>query len=322
MFDLATLAADVDREGAGAEIGPKKKRAKAASKRGGKENAASGRGGANANAGAVPMPMPPVGYGGGGGGGGAREMGYAMPPPGLASARRPFSNNALHVYIAHFIDFTQQVSKQQQRVAAQFSRSIGGGEDAQQQAPGGAPVGGLGPFAGMPPQFGMPPMFNPQLLAAIMSGQMPGAPQQQGQQGQQQQATAATQTRDQQHGSPTPEAQQAHMNQMMHMMMQNFAAFPPMGFPPGFMPGVNPMMMPPQQFMPPPPGFNPAHFMDPNNPMAFMMGGGAGGAGGVPPQLVDAMNAAQQREQQDQKPPQVRQGAAGVKEAPAPFAAA
>jgi hypothetical protein len=315
LFDLATLAADVDREGAGAEIGPKKKRAKAASKRGGKENAASGRGGANANANAA-VAMPPVGYDGGGGD--AREMGYAMPPPGLASARRPFSNNALHVYIAHFIDFTQQVSKQQQRVAAQFSRSIGGGEGAQQQAPGGAPVGGLGPFAGMPPQFGMPPMFNPQLLAAIMSGQMPGAPQQQGQQGQQ--TTATTQTRDQQqHGSPTPEAQQAQMNQMMNMMMQNFAAFPPM-FGPGFMPGVNPMMMPPQQFMPP--GFNPAQFMDPNNPMAFMMGGGAGGAGGVPPQLVDAMNAAQQREQQDQKPPQVQQGAAGVKGAPAPFAAA
>jgi len=317
LFDLATLAADVDREGAGAEIGPKKKRAKAASKRGGKENAASGGANANVNANAnAAVPMPPVGYGGGGGGG-AREMGYAMPPPGMASARRPFSNNALHVYIAHFIDFTQQVSKQQQRVAAQFSRGIGGGEGTQQQAPGGAPGVGLGPFAGMPPQFGMLPMFNPQLLAAIMSGQMPGAPQQQGQQGQQQQTT---QTRDQQHGSPTPEAQQAHMNQMMNIMMQNFAAFPPM-FGPGFMPGVNPMMMPPQQFMPPS-GFNPAQFMDPNNPMAFMMGGGAGGDGGVPPQLIDAMNAAQQREQQDQQPPQVQQGAAGVKEAPAPFAAA
>lgn len=317
LFDLATLAADVDREGAGAEIGPKKKRAKAASKRGGKENAASGRGGGtNASAAAVPMPMPPTGYVGGVG---AREMGYAMPPPGLASARRPFNNNALHVYIAHFIDFTQQVSKQQQqRVTAQFSRSADGGEHAQQ---GGASMGGLGPFAGMPPQFGMPPMFNPQLLAAIMSGQMPGAQAQQQQQGQQgqQQTTTTTAQRDQQHGSPTPEAQQAQMNQMMNMMMQNLAAFPSM-FGPGFMPGLNPMMMPPQQFMPP--GFNPGQFMDPNNPMAFMVGGGAGGAGGVPSQLVDAMNAAQQREEQDQKPPQVQQGAAGVKEAPAPFAAA
>ena len=129
LFDLATLAADVDREteAAAGEKNGKRKRSRTTKKgagamfaaaaattttNGGLTNASAGTGyGMHAAAGfgaglglgqfSSAFPPPPVGYFGGSQG--ANPYGISLPRP---------KNAALHVYISHFIDYTQQVVRQ------------------------------------------------------------------------------------------------------------------------------------------------------------------------------------------------------------------
>jgi len=263
-------------------------------------------------------------------------------------ARKPFQNCAMHVYIAHFIDFTQQESLRammfQQDSQQHFANTVnpaaayfaaaaaaagggggsgggsGGGGNGDGDARGateGLGTSGVGQF---PPMGAFPPMVHPHALAAMMSSQAAaaavagqfggGAPVQNGGDG------------------ALPPSAQAQMNHFMAFMMQQ-AQF---GFPGGF-PGAAPGGMPP--FMFPPPGipamahqqggggsdigeqtgFFPPPFLDPNNPIAAMM------MAGVPPHaLMEMMQQAavgegpQQQQQQRQQQQQSENGALAIKQ--------
>jgi len=204
-------------------------------------------------------------------------------------ARKPYQNCAMHVYIAHFIDFTQQESRQamiQQEqapqlgfggstapAAAAYFAGAAQGADGDGQGRGsteGLGTSGMGQF--MPPMGVFPPMMNPHLVAAMMQFAPPTNSD----------------------GTVNVEMQ-AQMSQflafMMHQAQAQFA-FP--GAFPGALPsGMSPFPMFPLGAMPPPPqlsgelGYQPAFFpppmMGPNNPMAAMM------MAGIPPQVMMEM---------------------------------
>lgn len=224
LFNLATLAADVDTGG-----GTKKNASKRPKKRTvtnvAQEKTTSGvntvtipptigdmGGVSNTVAGyelayGVGAPISgPVDYSAQYGASAVNRYGVSFVPRG-----KPFQNSALHVYIAHFIDLTQQAAKQQtlvhQELAAHLSGSIGnapspsdvGALMAHAQEAGTSGVGVFGAASGLP-------FVTPHAMAAMMSGQP---------------------------GGGAPDMQQV---QFINMMMQYAAAFPMFGAPPGFGP--------------------------------------------------------------------------------------
>jgi len=216
LFDLATLAADVDKEPEGKASKRKKPRTTkkaSAPARGAKaivqtvlgaDDAARGglppvyAGMGLPQLGAFPPPVPP--------------LGVANPFHPQVPRTKPFRNATSHVYIAHFIDFTQKVSKQtvtthQDAMAAAAEK---GGDEAQRRAQTGDASTSGPPFGGMPPGGFSPFMMNPYLMGAFMAGQPMGP------------------------GGGGPDASQ--QAQLLNMMMQQAAAVPlfanqPMGFP-------------------------------------------------------------------------------------------
>ena len=221
LFDLATLAADADKEPDGKASKRKKPRAtkKASAPAGGaKTSAKTVLGAGDAAPGGLPpvyagMGLPPLG---------------AFPPPvpllGVANPfhaqvprTKPFRNATAHVYIAHFIDFTQKVSKQTMTVhqdASAAAAAAKGGDETQasREQMGDASTSGA-PFGGMPPGGFSPFMMNPYLMGALMAGQPMGP------------------------GGGGPDASQ--QTQLLNMMMQQAASVPmfgganqAMGFPP------------------------------------------------------------------------------------------
>ena len=176
LFDLATLAADVDREteASAGEKNGKRKRSRTTKKvagamftattttttNGGLTNASAGTGyGMHAAAGfgaglglqfSSAFPPPPVGYFGGSHG--VNPYGISLPRP---------KNAALHVYISHFIDYTQQVVRQTapaldagvDDVARDTSQA---GDPSTSTAHARFPGAFCGPF---------PPLMNPHVMA-------------------------------------------------------------------------------------------------------------------------------------------------------------
>lgn len=124
---------------------------------------------------------------------------------------KPFKNSAVHVYIAHFIDFTQQASRQQSAAYQEMAVDPGlASADAatvrtlSQESAGGVTSGMFGATAGIP-------FAGPNALANMFSGQslIPGA--------------------------MSSEMQQAQQMYFLNMMMQYATAFPMFGaggFPP------------------------------------------------------------------------------------------
>lgn len=125
---------------------------------------------------------------------------------------KPFKNSAAHVYIAHFIDFAQQASRQQTAAYREMADASHGNTDdtaahartLSQESAGGVPSGAFGAAAGVP-------FAGPFALANMFSGQslIPGA--------------------------MSAEMQQAQQMYFFNMMMQYATAFPVMGaggFPP------------------------------------------------------------------------------------------
>ena len=252
-------------------------------------------------------------------------------------ARKPFQNCAMHVYIAHFIDFTQQESLRammlQQDSQQHFANAVnpaaayfaaaaaaagvggvggggGGGDGDVRGATEGLGTSGVGQF---PPMGAFPPMMHPHALAAMMSSQAAAAAAVAGQFG------GGAPVQNGGDGALPPSAQ-AQMNHFMAFMMQQAQFAFPVGFP-----GAAPGGMPPFMFPPPgipamahqqggggtdigqQPGFFPPPFLDPNNPIAAMM------MAGVPPHaLMEMMQQAAVGEGPQQQQRQQRQSENGA----------
>jgi hypothetical protein len=301
LFDLATLAADVDREteAPSSEKNGKRKRSRTTKKiasamfteaattmNDGHTNVSAGTQygmhasagfGAGLGLGQFPsvFPPPPIGYYGGPQA--ANPYGISLPRP---------KNATLHVYIAHFIDYTQQVLRQTAPALDAGAANVAGetlraGDPSTSMASAGFP----GTINGL-----FPSMMNPHVMAALLSAQPMMAGGGAGGAG----------------GAPDPQLAQQQL-QVMNMMMQQAAAFPMLGAefptPAGASSAGKTMGVP--TF--PPMG---------NNPMTMAMMGAS-----MPPHVLEAMNAMAQLQPQPQ-PQQTPQTDAPVNDEPVATVAA
>ena len=222
------------------------------------------------------FPPPPVGYFGGSQGANPYEV--SLPRP---------KNAALHVYISHFIDYTQQVVRQtapalDAGVADVAPDTSQAGEPSTSTAHARFPGAFCGPF---------PPLMNPHVMAALLSTQpvMAGVGRPDGTGG----GGGGEVGGGGGGGGGAPDPQQAQQQlQLLNMLMRQAAAFPMFsaGFPapPGASPAGDVMGVP---MFPP---------MGDNAMMMAMMGAS------MPPHVLEAMNAMVQQQQLQQQHDQVQ----------------